>query len=473
MPQINTLLLALAFVAHASALPKGIKPKPPPVVNMKELGKEQMKSDYGRKVQDKVLQKNLEGTGLLPRGGLPPRKDALVPGQSHNLPNLLKIGNAQLKKEGHAYSKKTMKNTKKNGLDGGLAVPSYAINKAIQNARGKDINTVAMKYPGTKGNFFTPEQGLQLSNGATAKVRALTGRPNVQFSSNVDTVPNQLKSRPGRHRRGEMPSLGLPPKQAAVAASSAPLPFPVHWGPAPRTKTKDIVQWPGDYGKGSGTIRNWIVLKMTEDKDATLEKAALVTAPAQSTQGQPATTAAVAAPPASRAPHPWVAAATPTGGNAAGDEVVLEEDLAFELFFEGALTEEEAAVISQILNEASAAGEMDIELGGKTFQPTAEVLTMPAAAFYAEHPEFAASAVDDAAAGSKSNAGAIAAAVVALLVLMVAVVGSVAMYLKKRRSTTTAAYAATIDTTAPAVALTTTAVAHGGAGALPYPCLSI
>jgi len=411
-----------------------------------------------------------------------------------------------LKKEGHAYSKKTMKNTKKNGLDGGLAVPSYAINKAIQNARGKDINTVAMKYPGTKGNFFTPEQGLQLSNGATAKVRALTGRPNVQFSSNVDNVPNQLKTRPGRHRRGEMPSLGLPPKQAAVAASSAPLPFPVHWGPAPRTKTKDIVQWPGDYGKGSGTIRNWIVLKMTEDKDATLEKAttatkqesstttapstastttkttttkqessttALVTAPTQSTQGQPATTAAVAAPPASRAPHPWVAAATPTGGNAAGDEVVLEEDLAFELFFEGALTEEEAAVISQILNEASAAGEMDIELGGKTFQPTAEVLTMPAAAFYAEHPEFAASAVDDAAAGSKSNAGAIAAAVVALLVLMVAVVGSVAMYLKKRRSTTTAAYAATIDTTTPAVALATTAVAHGGAGALPYPCLSI
>merc|ERR1712195_167400 len=32
-------------------------------------------------------------------------------------------------------------------------------------------------------------------------------------------------------------------------------------------KTKDMVQWPNDYGKGSGTIRTWILLKMAEDKD--------------------------------------------------------------------------------------------------------------------------------------------------------------------------------------------------------------
>jgi len=42
--------------------------------------------------------------------------------------------------------------------------------------------------------------------------------------------------------------------------------FPEHWGPPPKIQTRDYVQLPGDYGRGSGTLRNWILKKMEEDE---------------------------------------------------------------------------------------------------------------------------------------------------------------------------------------------------------------
>ena len=41
--------------------------------------------------------------------------------------------------------------------------------------------------------------------------------------------------------------------------------FPAHWGPPPRAQTRDFVQLPGEYGRGSGTLRHWILTKMAED----------------------------------------------------------------------------------------------------------------------------------------------------------------------------------------------------------------
>ncbi|KAL7524125.1 hypothetical protein ACHAWF_000821 [Thalassiosira exigua] len=41
--------------------------------------------------------------------------------------------------------------------------------------------------------------------------------------------------------------------------------FPAHWGPPPLRQTRDLVQLPGPYGRGSGTLRNWIQGKMDED----------------------------------------------------------------------------------------------------------------------------------------------------------------------------------------------------------------
>ncbi|KAL3778781.1 hypothetical protein HJC23_002687 [Cyclotella cryptica] len=53
----------------------------------------------------------------------------------------------------------------------------------------------------------------------------------------------------------------------AVTTSSKMRPeFPSHWGSPPRIQTRDLVQLPGNYGKGSGTLRNWILQKMAEDE---------------------------------------------------------------------------------------------------------------------------------------------------------------------------------------------------------------
>lgn len=41
--------------------------------------------------------------------------------------------------------------------------------------------------------------------------------------------------------------------------------FPAHWGNPPAAQTRDLVQLPGEYGRGSGTLRRWILEKMAED----------------------------------------------------------------------------------------------------------------------------------------------------------------------------------------------------------------
>ena len=48
-------------------------------------------------------------------------------------------------------------------------------------------------------------------------------------------------------------------------AKASAKPFPAHWGKPPLRQTRDLVQWPGGYGRGSGTVREWIQKKMAED----------------------------------------------------------------------------------------------------------------------------------------------------------------------------------------------------------------
>jgi hypothetical protein len=43
--------------------------------------------------------------------------------------------------------------------------------------------------------------------------------------------------------------------------------YPSRWGEPPRIQTRDLVQLPGGYGRGSGTLRNWILQKMAEDEE--------------------------------------------------------------------------------------------------------------------------------------------------------------------------------------------------------------
>eukprot|EP01083_Nonionella_stella_P088869 247918_1 len=44
--------------------------------------------------------------------------------------------------------------------------------------------------------------------------------------------------------------------------------YPSHWGQPPLRQTKDYVLLPGDYGRGSGTLKKWIEEKMAEDETA-------------------------------------------------------------------------------------------------------------------------------------------------------------------------------------------------------------
>jgi hypothetical protein len=66
------------------------------------------------------------------------------------------------------------------------------------------------------------------------------------------------------------------PEPGTIAASMAPEPaqmastdgesrFPSHWGNPPMIQTRDLRELPGDYGMGSGTLKQWIEEKMAID----------------------------------------------------------------------------------------------------------------------------------------------------------------------------------------------------------------
>ena len=47
--------------------------------------------------------------------------------------------------------------------------------------------------------------------------------------------------------------------------------FPEHWGPPPIRQTRDYIQLPGEYGRGSSTLKKWIEEKMAEDETRKLD----------------------------------------------------------------------------------------------------------------------------------------------------------------------------------------------------------
>jgi hypothetical protein len=53
---------------------------------------------------------------------------------------------------------------------------------------------------------------------------------------------------------------------SATLALAAEKSFPAHWGALPQIQTKDLVDWPAGYGKGSSTMRNWINANLEKDK---------------------------------------------------------------------------------------------------------------------------------------------------------------------------------------------------------------
>ena len=58
----------------------------------------------------------------------------------------------------------------------------------------------------------------------------------------------------------DVPYPNLPPEAAEIMKR-----FPPHWGEPPMAQTMDMTMWPGGYGHGSGTMRNWIMQNMRND----------------------------------------------------------------------------------------------------------------------------------------------------------------------------------------------------------------
>lgn len=52
----------------------------------------------------------------------------------------------------------------------------------------------------------------------------------------------------------------------ALVAAAADRAFPAHWGNPPQIQTRDLVDLPGGYGRGSSTLRNWIKANLDKDK---------------------------------------------------------------------------------------------------------------------------------------------------------------------------------------------------------------
>jgi len=51
-------------------------------------------------------------------------------------------------------------------------------------------------------------------------------------------------------------------------------PYPPHWGQPPMRQTRDYIQLPEPYGRGSSTIKKWIEERMAEDAAAAAAAAA-------------------------------------------------------------------------------------------------------------------------------------------------------------------------------------------------------
>jgi chromosome segregation ATPase len=62
----------------------------------------------------------------------------------------------------------------------------------------------------------------------------------------------------------EKPSLDKPEKDSLSDKKPRPK-FPLHWGKPPAAQTKDLVDLPGRFGKGSSTLANWIKEKIEVD----------------------------------------------------------------------------------------------------------------------------------------------------------------------------------------------------------------
>lgn len=109
-----------------------------------------------------------------------------------------------------------------------------------------DPSHVRLKIP-AKGMF--PDLGVS----SVRRVPSQTPTSNERIR-----MPRRESGRPAASR------MLMPTEESGRPTSR----FPSHWGASPGRQTRDYVRLPGEYGRGSGTLRKWIQKNMDADQEA-------------------------------------------------------------------------------------------------------------------------------------------------------------------------------------------------------------
>ena len=155
----------------------------------------------------------------------------------------------------------------------GMAGPAWTHGKMERPAGTKDIGSWVAR-------IYTDEQQTRLN--VDEKGTRLT--PSKEIAPDKPRLFRCGVGLVGTPRRRSSPPSPPPPPPQTLPQSKPKIPttassirrergetrpanrtFPAHWGQPPRMQTRDLRQWPGGYGRGSGTVATWIQAKMDQD----------------------------------------------------------------------------------------------------------------------------------------------------------------------------------------------------------------
>jgi len=87
------------------------------------------------------------------------------------------------------------------------------------------------------------------------------------IDSDKDRVDDRLQAGPGKPQGKRRPQVAKPEPRPEPKPKPEVREFPKHWGEPPTRQTRDLVQLPGKFGKGSSTLKDWIAANIKKDKE--------------------------------------------------------------------------------------------------------------------------------------------------------------------------------------------------------------
>ena len=87
------------------------------------------------------------------------------------------------------------------------------------------------------------------------------------IDSDRDKVDDRLQTGPGKPQGKRRPQVAKPEPRPEPKPKPEVREFPKHWGEPPTRQTRDLVQLPGKFGKGSSTLKDWITANIKKDKE--------------------------------------------------------------------------------------------------------------------------------------------------------------------------------------------------------------